>query len=201
MKINKIKFLGAMFFITLLMDVVPSFGFIRIGAISITNMHIPVILTSIVLGPLEGMLVGALFGIISLARAVSRQSTVLDMLLQNPLISVLPRLCLPLVSGYFYRLISKVLPRKNYEFIRLTATSIVGASTNCLMVMGALYLVNSQELMDIFALSHVSQLPTALLKALGPNMAVESLFCALACILVMSALKKYCAGQESSHCV
>ena len=197
MKINKIKFLGAMFFITILMDVVPSFGFIKMGAISITNMHIPVILTSIVLGPLEGMMVGAVFGIISLARAVSRQSTVLDMLLQNPFISVLPRLLLPLASGYFYRLICKVLP-KNCPILQLSATSVVGAATNCFLVMGALYLVYPQELVEIFGLSHASQLPAALLKALGPNVAVESLFCALICIPAMFALQKYFGNQTQS---
>ena len=195
MKINKIKFLGAMLFITILMDVVPSFGFIKMGAISITNMHIPVILTSIVLGPMEGMLVGAVFGIISLARAVSRQSTVLDMLLQNPFISVLPRLILPLVSGCFYRLCCKHLPR-DCDMISLAATSLVGAATNCFLVMGALYLVYPQELVEIFGLSHAGQLLTALLKALGPNVAVESLFCAIACILAMLFLKKYFSSQN-----
>ena len=195
MKINKTKFLGAMFFITILMDVVPSFGFIKIGAISITNMHIPVILTSIVLGPLEGVLVGAVFGIISLARAVSRQSTVLDMLLQNPFISVFPRLCLPLVSGYFYRLCYKILPG-NCNVLRITATSIVGAATNCFLVMGALYLAYPQQLVEIFGLTHVSQLPAALLKALGPNVAVESLFCALVCIPAMYGLTRYFGNQK-----
>ena len=197
MKINKIKFLGAVIFITILMDVVPSFGFIQVGAISITNMHIPVILTSIVLGPLEGMLVGAVFGIVSLARAVSRQSTVLDMLLQNPFISVLPRLCLPLVSGYFYRLCLKILPW-DCHVLRLAATSIVGAATNCFLVMGALYLVYPQELVEIFGLAHASQLPAALLRALGPNVAVESLFCALACILAVWGLQKYSEKQKQS---
>ena len=197
MKINKIKFLGAMFFITILMDVVPSFGFIKMGAISITNMHIPVILTSIVLGPLEGVLVGAVFGIISLARAVSRQSTVLDMLLQNPFISVLPRLLLPLASGYFYRLICKILP-KDCPILQLSATSVVGAATNCFLVMGALYLIYPRELVEIFGLSHAGQLPAALLRALGPNVAVESLFCALVCIPSMFALKKYFGTETQS---
>ena len=185
-----------MLFLTILMDVVPSFGFIKIGSISITNMHIPVILTSIVLGPLEGTLVGAVFGIISLARAISRESTVLDMLLQNPLISVLPRICLPLISGYFYRMIHKILDRK-CEVLQLAATSIVGAATNCFLVMGALYVNDSQELISIFGLTKRSELPRALLMALGPNVIVESLICSLVCILFVTALKKYSGSKQS----
>lgn len=196
MKINKYKFLGTMFFITILMDVVPNFGFIRIGSISITNMHIPVILTSIVLGPWEGTLVGAAFGIISLARAVSRESTVLDMLLQNPFISVLPRILLPLVSGYFYRLMCRILPKK-YEIIRLASASVVGAATNCTLVMGFLYLVYPKELIDIFGLSDYSQLLGALLSALGPNVVVESLFCAIVCILFVTFLQR--KEPETAH--
>ena len=197
MKVNKFKFLGVMFFITILMDVVPYFGFMKIGSISITNMHIPVILTSIVLGPLEGALVGAVFGIISLARAVSRESTVLDMLLKNPFISVLPRICLPLVSGFFYKLIRKILPPK-YEIVQVAATSVVGAATNCILVMMSLYLIYPKKLMTIFGLSDHSQILMMLVKALGPNVIVEALTCALVCIFIVTALKKHSHSREPS---
>ena len=44
-------------------------GFIPVGAISITTMHLPVILAGMVLGPGYGAMTGFIFGMISMIRA------------------------------------------------------------------------------------------------------------------------------------
>ena len=46
-------------------------GFIMIPPVSITLMHIPVIIGAILLGPLDGAILGGVFGCISLFKAVT----------------------------------------------------------------------------------------------------------------------------------
>ena len=54
--------------IEILMGVTP-IGFIPVGAINITTMHLPVILSGIILGPVIGALTGFVFGLTSMLKA------------------------------------------------------------------------------------------------------------------------------------
>ena len=189
MKVNKIKFIGSMIFISILMDVVPYFGFLQLGAISITNLHIPAILTSIVLGPGYGAGVGIVFGIISMMRAVSRESTVLDILLQNPFISILPRILFPMISGYLFMLLQKLFSQEhNAVSVSLAAAS--GAFSNAGLVLGALYLAYPDELITIFDLPDGTMLYSSLVDAFVPNMIVEAVTAVLACLIAIPVIKK-----------
>ena len=189
MKINKYKFLGAMLFFTLLMDVVPFFGFANVGSISITNLHIPGILTAIVLGPAYGGFIGGVFGVISLVRAVSRESTILDLLLQNPFVSVLPRILFPMAAGQLYRFLSESL-RGRLESLSISLSCAVGSALNSILVLLALYLVDREELMGIFNVSDQAHIIPSLVHAFLPNMLVEAAACIAVCLLVISGLRE-----------
>ncbi|NLL96305.1 MAG: ECF transporter S component, partial [Clostridiaceae bacterium] len=82
-----LTFLGLMLAITIIMDMTP-LGMIPIGAISATIIHIPTIITGVVLGPVAGFIMGTSFGIVSLTHALTRPATILDPLFMNPLVSV-----------------------------------------------------------------------------------------------------------------
>ena len=180
MRINKTKFLGAMIFLTILMDVVPHFGFTRIGSISITVMHIPPILSSIVLGPVSGMLIGGLFGIISLMRAVSRESAALDILLQNPMISILPRVIFPLISGKVYQSLMERFATR-WELAATGISALIGACFNSILVLSFLYLIYPGQFLDVMNLSSGENAVVLLLKVFGPNLLVESLLAVVVC--------------------
>lgn len=196
MRINKTKFLGAMIFLTILMDVVPHFGFTRIGSISITVMHIPPILSSIVLGPISGMLIGLLFGIISLMRAVSRESAVLDTLLQNPLISVLPRVIFPLISGKIYQFLMEHFATRR-ENIAVGASALVGACCNSVLVLSMLYLIYPDRFLSVMQLDSGQNVLVLLLNAFGPNLLVEALLALAVCIGFMYLLHRREAKKQS----
>lgn len=66
---KKLVLLALFIAIEILLWQVPSLGFIRILAIEITVLHVPVIIASILLGVKEGMILGALFGLFSLITA------------------------------------------------------------------------------------------------------------------------------------
>lgn len=77
--------------IILLLSLVPNLGFIRVGVISITIVHIPVLLAVMFLPFLHSLFIGFIFGIGSLIAAFA-YGTALDVPFQNPVISVLPRM-------------------------------------------------------------------------------------------------------------
>ena len=190
MNVNKTKFIGAMIFITMLMDVVPFLGFIRIGSISMTNLHIPATLTAIVLGPGYGVLVGSVFGIISLMRAVSRESAVLDVLLQNPLISVLPRLFFPFIAGYVNLFLENHLPRK-LQLLATSISSLAGSLSNSLMVIVALYMLYPRQFREVLHLTYPKDIPMSIVRTFGPNLLMEAVACMTICTLCVFALKRF----------
>jgi uncharacterized membrane protein len=89
------------------------FSFTRLGMIpwfsgaSITICHIPAILATLLYGLPSGLVVGGVFGISSLILAAT-QGTGLDVFFINPLISVLPRLTLPVVVYFMDKLFVKI---------------------------------------------------------------------------------------------
>ena len=70
-KISTFELVLTAFFlgILILLASVPFLGFIPLGPINATTMHIPVIIASIVLGPRIGGFLGGAFGIISMVRS------------------------------------------------------------------------------------------------------------------------------------
>jgi len=89
------------------------FSFTRLGMIpwfsgaSITVCHIPAILATLLFGLPSGLIVGGVFGISSLILAAT-QGTGLDVFFVNPLVSVLPRLTLPVVVFFMDKLFKKI---------------------------------------------------------------------------------------------
>lgn len=73
MKIQKLYINCDVLAILILLAVTP-LGFIPIGPINATTMHIPVIIASIVLGPRLGAFLGGTFGLISMIRSTVIQT-------------------------------------------------------------------------------------------------------------------------------
>lgn len=81
-------------------------GFIPfVLGIAITVMHVPAIVGAVLEGPLVGLIVGLLFGVFSFAWASIAPTGPGDAYFQNPLVSILPRLCIGPVAYLIYRLV------------------------------------------------------------------------------------------------
>ena len=80
-------------------------GFIPFFAgISITVMHLPVIIGAVVSGPVVGSLIGLIFGLSSMILASVAPSGPGDVFFTDPLVSVLPRLFIGVAAWGAYRL-------------------------------------------------------------------------------------------------
>lgn len=89
-------------------------GFIPLGVLTITSLHIPVIIAGILEGPVVGGLVGMIFGFFSLFNAMTRPGPI-SFVFYNPLISILPRILIGVVTGLVY----KALKNKDNKKLRL----------------------------------------------------------------------------------
>ena len=88
---KRVVYVGLFIALMMVLAFVPNIGFIPLGAASVSLVHLPVVIGAIVFGWKEGLILSLAFGLISWARSYMPVG-VADVLFQNPLIAVLPRL-------------------------------------------------------------------------------------------------------------
>jgi uncharacterized membrane protein len=119
---------------------------IPLGPVSATISHIPTIITGVILGPIAGLIMGTSLGIISLLHALLAPASPLDPLFINPLISVLPRMFIGVVSYYVFALLKKAFKKDGLKISTGTfVAGIAGSLTNTGLVFLMLYLIYAQE--------------------------------------------------------
>lgn len=129
-------------------------GMIQLPIIKATTVHIPVILGAILLGPLAGSILGAVFGICSLisntiaptllsfAFSPFMSTTGLVGALKALWISVGCRILIGLAAGILWNLFQKC--RMN-DLIALPLVGFLGSMVNTVTVMGSIYFLLAAE--------------------------------------------------------
>ena len=125
MSVLEITKIAAVVAIVLLLGLTP-IGFIPIGALQITTVHIVVIIIAILLGVKYGLIAGLTFGISSILTALITPNAFTPIFL-NPLVSVVPRVILPLVAAFLFIILHKILRRKSSPRMSLAISSMVAA--------------------------------------------------------------------------
>ncbi len=124
--------------IIIIQDLVPFFGNIPLGPLSITTLHITVIIAAITLGPGEGAIIGGIWGLLTWVRAfVAPTSPLAPLVFTNPLVAVFPRIMIGLVAGYLFRLVVRYSHSKRWAAI---LAAVAGSITNTGLVLGLIYL-------------------------------------------------------------
>ncbi len=108
------------------------YGFIPLPMAKATIMHIPVIIGSILEGPLVGAIAGLIFGLFSLFQNITNPN-LLSFAFINPLVSILPRILVGIIPYYCYK-----LTFKNHELFRIGFSAAIGSLTN---TFGVLYMI------------------------------------------------------------
>ncbi|WP_343345304.1 ECF transporter S component [Terrisporobacter petrolearius] len=141
LNVRKMTIIGVLSAISIMMSMLPFIGYIPIGPIKATIMHIPVIIGAIIEGPLVGATIGLIFGLTSLWNAIT-QPVLLSPLFINPLVSVLPRILIGIVAYYVYQGVYK-LSKKVYAsgFV----AGIVGSIANTAGVLGMIYILYADK--------------------------------------------------------
>ena len=139
--------------IIIIMAFTPFLGYIPLGPLKATTLHIPVIIASIILGPKKGAFLGFLFGLTSFINNSFISPSVISFVF-TPLYSVggqggnilslvicfVPRILVGIVPYYVYRGICKLIKGGARKPLALTLAGVAGALTNTVLVMSMIYL-------------------------------------------------------------
>ena len=123
-------------------------GYIPLGFMNATLIHIPVILGAVLMGPKQGAFLGFVFGLTSFIRNIMVPN--LTSFVFNPFYSVgevhggfgsviicfVPRILIGVIPFFIYKLLYHFLKnKKSGQYIALGAAGVAGSLTNTILVM------------------------------------------------------------------
>ncbi len=107
-KLRKISTAGTLSALIILLGIT-NLGMIPCSpTVSVTLLHVPVIVGTIVEGPVVGLVTAFVFGLYSLIRAAVSPAGALDPFFVNPLVSIVPRLLIAVVTWLVYSSLKKI---------------------------------------------------------------------------------------------
>ena len=152
-KVMDMSLAGIFTAIIIAMSAVPFLGYIPLGFMNATIIHVPVIIGAILLGPKYGAYLGLVFGMTSLIKATltpTMTSFVFSPFVTiggysgnmwSVVIAIVPRVMIGVVAYYVYELVMKVSHGiKGSQTVALWIAGIAGAMTNTLLVMNGIYI-------------------------------------------------------------
>lgn len=187
----------AMFLAIEIILVVTPLGYIPIGPLSATTMHIPVIIAGITLGKKAGAQLGFVFGLTSLIRATIQPGitsfcfspfvTVGNISgdWRSILIALVPRILLGYLAGVIFEFLKNKLKNENIAAI---ASALVGTITNTVLVLGGIYFFFGGAYANAINIAY-SSLLAMLLGVVTTNGIVEALIGATVALLAYKAIK------------
>ena len=157
---RKIVIAGAMGAIAILLGLT-HWGFIPwFGGVSLTIMHVPVIIGAILEGPIVGVGIGLIFGIFSMIQAAVAPTGPTDVWFTNPLLSILPRLFIGPAAWLVYTAF------KRWPIFAIIMGAIAGSATNTALVLGVIGLLGYLPWAVLGGIAVVNGLPEVGVSAL-----------------------------------
>lgn len=194
-KTKSLTYLALFMAIEAVLVMVPFLGFIPIGPLRATTLHIPVIIAAIVLGTKEGCLVGLIFGLFSLFNNTINPtvtsfafSPFISGNVLSAVIAIVPRVLIGFVSGEVYRLMKNRFPTAG-----MFVSSFLGALTNTALVLGGIYLLFGQAYAKALGRSFSSLAPY-FISVISTQSLLEAVVGAIIAVAVSKALLKVKRG-------
>ena len=190
-KTKNLAFMSLFIAIEILMVMVPFLGFIPVGPLRATTLHIPVIIAGIVLGKEKGAGIGLVFGLSSLI-INTIQPTVTSFVFSpflsgsflSALIAIVPRVLFGYIAGWVY----EMLKNKN-EILAMTVGSFLGAITNTVLVLGGIYVIFGSSYANAIGQDFSALLPY-LIGIMTTNGLVEAIVGTIIAVMVSRILIK-----------
>lgn len=136
----------------MVMAFTPYLGYIPLGFMNATIIHIPVIIGAIFLGPKKGAFLGGIFGLTSMLNNTFNPN--LTSFVFSPfysagemhgnvasvIVCMVPRILIGVIAYYVFRIVNKLLKnRKGSKVIAFATAGVAGSLTNTLLVMNGIY--------------------------------------------------------------
>lgn len=162
---KRLTWLSLLIALLIIQTFVPGIGYIPIGPMQATIIHITVIIGAILFGPKDGAILGLSWGILRLIKAFIMPD-VMSPVFMNPMISVLPRFLVGWLSGLIY----VACKRKINPHLSQVMTGVIGSLINTVVVLGLIYVFEAESYAEIL------NIPTAaLLATLGGVVATNGI--------------------------
>ena len=198
MKSKKTQYMTSMalFLAIEIIPVVTPLGYIPIGPLNATTMHIPVIIAGIVLGKKAGAELGFFFGLTILIKATIQPGitsfcfspfvTIGTMSgnYKSLLIAFVPRILL----GYLAGLVFGIMKKNNRENLGVVVGALTGAITNTVLVLSGIYIFFGEAYASAVGVQY-STLVTVLLGVVSTNGILEAILGAIVSLAIYKALK------------
>ncbi len=172
----------------IVMTFVPYLGYINYGFLSITLIHIPVIVGACLMGVRAGAALGGVWGVSCIIKAVLAPPSPLEgIIFRNPLIALIPRVLMGMAAGFVMYLL-----KNKSKTLGSVLASIAGCLTNTALVMGGIYLIYGEKYGEQLNISSISfgGLTNYILAAFGINAVIEIAVAIIITIPVVKALNK-----------
>lgn len=166
-------------------------GYIQISpTISLTIMHIPVVLAAVLAGLPGGIVTGLIFGLTSLVNAAANPSGVLDPLFVNPLCSVLPRIIFGVAAWGIFKLLELIpyCPKS----LNALVTAILSSLVHSFVVIGSMYVFLNGRISE--AMNGTGYF--ALMVMILPGAFLEAIAAAVVCSVVVASITIVSNGKS-----
>ena len=189
MKSKKTQYMTSMalFLAIEIILVVTPLGYIPIGPLNATTMHIPVIIAGIVLGKKAGAELGFVFGLTSLIKATIQPG--ITSFCFSPFVTI------GTMSGNYKSLLIAFVPRifgimkkNNRENLGVVVGALTGAITNTVLVLSGIYIFFGEAYASAVGVKY-STLVTVLLGVVSTNGILEAILGAIVSLAIYKALK------------
>lgn len=171
----------------------PSLGFITIGPLRATTLHIPVIIAGITLGKKGGSIIGLVFGLSSLFYATFLPtvtsfvfSPFISGNIMSAVVAIVPRILIGFVAGSIFEVLSKT---KCNEVINIIIASFLGAITNTILVLSGIYFIFSNSYAEAIG-KNINDLGTYFLGIITTQGIIEAIAGTVIVVLVCKPLLK-----------
>ena len=172
--------------ILLIQNFVPFLGNLPLPPLNPTIIHITVIVFTFLLGTRDGMIIGAIWGIIRMIRAFAMPASPLDPLIwTNPMIAVLPRLLIGLTVGVTYQWLQKKWPSAH----SLRISAFLGSLTKTVFVMLFIYVFFTEDIAYLMNIQ-MDNIVYGLLAIVVTSGIPEAIIAAIIAPIVVKPLKK-----------
>lgn len=182
--------LGVMSALIIAMTFVPYLGYINYGGLSITLIHIPVIIGACVMGVKGGAVLGTVWGASCIIKALLAPPSPLEgIIFKNPVVALIPRIIAGAAAGLIFTLVAKKDKKKH---IASALGALGGCLCNTVFVMGSIYLLYGEEYGAELGIASVNfgGLTNYILAAFGINAIIEIVVAIVIAIPVSLALRK-----------
>ena len=188
-KAYRISILAMFIAIIIIQNFVPLFGYIPLGLLDLTTIHITVIIAAIILGPKDGALVGGAWGLITFIRAfTSPTSPLAPLVFTNPVVSIVPRILIGLVAGWLFIWLQRKIKRTPAMML----AALVGALVNTILVLGLIYIFyRTPAVAQAYGTADVSRLGGLLLVVVATNGIPEAILAAVVAPLICTPLLRF----------